>query len=130
MFYSSQIRGSAGAHLGLANIKEEFLGTEDDKIIVVQNPNTSNGVTILVRGSTDYVIEEAKRSIRDALCAVRNILTKNSIVYGGGSCEISTSVLGSKPRARVLKHRKRSGLLQMVLLRFPLCFLGIAASSQ
>lgn len=79
-------------HLGLANVREESLGTEGDKVIVVENPKKSKGVTILVRGSTDFVIEEAKRSIRDALCAVRNILINNHIVYGGGSCEISTSI--------------------------------------
>ncbi|ADM11699.1 T complex protein 1 subunit epsilon [Encephalitozoon intestinalis ATCC 50506] len=78
--------------LGKASIREESLGTENDKIIVVENPERSRAVTILVRGANDLVIEEAKRSIRDALCAVRNILTNNRIVYGGGSSEMSCSL--------------------------------------
>merc|ERR1711963_556679 len=35
------------------------------------------------------VIEEAKRSMHDALCAVRNLVRDNRIVYGGGASEIS-----------------------------------------
>ncbi len=52
----------------------------------------SNCVTILVRGSTEHVIEEAKRSIHDAICSIRNLLVGGGIVYGGGSCEISLSL--------------------------------------
>jgi T-complex protein 1 subunit epsilon len=38
------------------------------------------------------MIEETKRSIHDALCVARNLIRNNSIVYGGGSSEISCSV--------------------------------------
>lgn len=38
------------------------------------------------------IIEETKRSIHDALCVARNLIRNNSIVYGGGSAEISCSI--------------------------------------
>lgn len=38
------------------------------------------------------VIEETKRSMHDALCVARNLIRNNSIVYGGGSSEISCSI--------------------------------------
>jgi T-complex protein 1 subunit epsilon len=38
------------------------------------------------------MIEETKRSIHDALCVARNLIRDNSIVYGGGSPEISCSL--------------------------------------
>ncbi|MBA0772807.1 hypothetical protein Gotri_008127 [Gossypium trilobum] len=38
------------------------------------------------------MIEEIKRSIHDALCVARNLIRNNSIVYGGGSAEISCSI--------------------------------------
>lgn len=82
--------------LGVANVREESLNTENDKIIIVESPNKNKSVTILVRGSNDYIIEETKRSLRDALCAVRNILTNTKIIYGGGSSEINTSINLSK----------------------------------
>lgn len=38
------------------------------------------------------IVEETKRSLHDALCVARNLIRNNSIVYGGGSAEISCSV--------------------------------------
>ena len=38
------------------------------------------------------IIEEAKRSIHDALCTVRNLVTSEKIVYGGGAAEISCAL--------------------------------------
>lgn len=79
-------------YLGIADIKEESLGTENQKVITIESPTKNKAVTIFVRGSTEYIIDEAKRSIRDALCAIRNVIECGRIVYGGGSCEISLSI--------------------------------------
>ncbi|KCZ74490.1 hypothetical protein H311_04545, partial [Anncaliia algerae PRA109] len=76
--------------LGTADLKEISLGTESEKIIVVENKNNNDLVTILIRGSTDAIMEEAIRSVRDALCAARNVLQQR-IVYGGGSFELTCS---------------------------------------
>ena len=38
------------------------------------------------------VVDEAKRSLHDALCVVRNLVKDSRIVYGGGSCELACSV--------------------------------------
>lgn len=38
------------------------------------------------------ILEEAKRSIHDALCVARNLVRDNRIVYGGGAAEISCAV--------------------------------------
>lgn len=42
----------------------------------------------------DYIqiIDEAKRSLHDALCVVRNLVRDNRIVYGGGAAEIACSL--------------------------------------
>ena len=37
-------------------------------------------------------MDEAKRSLHDALCVVRNMVRDNRIVYGGGAAEISCSL--------------------------------------
>lgn len=79
-------------YLGFGSIKEESLGTESEKIITIESPAKNKVVTIFVRGSTEYAIEEAKRSIKDALCAIRNVIDCGKIVYGGGSCEIGLSL--------------------------------------
>lgn len=38
------------------------------------------------------IIEEAKRSLHDALCVIRNLVTDERIVYGGGAAEISCAL--------------------------------------
>lgn len=83
-------------HLGLANVREESIGTDSSKVIIVEGPSKSKAVTILVRGSTEYIIEECKRSLRDALCSIRNIIKNNRIVYGGGSSDMSISLFLDK----------------------------------
>jgi T-complex protein 1 subunit epsilon len=50
------------------------------------------------------MIDEAKRSIHDALCVVRNLVRDARIVYGGGAAEIAASLrvaqVADKVRAR------------------------------
>jgi len=38
------------------------------------------------------MVEETKRSLHDALCVARDLIRDNSIVYGGGSAELSCSL--------------------------------------
>lgn len=61
---------------------------ENMLIIEGANPKT---VTILVRGGNQMIIDEAKRSLTDAMSAVRNLIKDNRIVYGGGAAEVACS---------------------------------------
>lgn len=38
------------------------------------------------------IVDEAKRSMHDALCVVRNLIKNDKIVYGGGASEIACSL--------------------------------------
>jgi T-complex protein 1 subunit epsilon len=38
------------------------------------------------------IVEEAKRSIHDAICVIRNLIKDNRIVYGGGSAELACAI--------------------------------------
>ena len=38
------------------------------------------------------IVEEAKRSLHDALCVIRNLVRDSRIVYGGGAPEIAASL--------------------------------------
>jgi len=66
-------------------------GTTKDKMLVIEQCPNSKAVTIFVRGGNKMIIEEAKRSIHDAICVTRNLIRDSRIVYGGGSCEISSA---------------------------------------
>ncbi|KAJ9453819.1 T-complex protein 1 subunit epsilon [Diplonema papillatum] len=73
-------------------VREVAFGTTKDRMVFVENCSNSKAVTIFIRGGNKMIIEEAKRSIHDALCVVRNLIRDNRIVYGGGSAEISCSL--------------------------------------
>ncbi|OAG29932.1 T-complex protein 1 subunit epsilon [Nematocida displodere] len=68
--------------LGTGSVKEKH-GT-----IRVENPQKGKAVTILVRGGTQAIIEETKRSIQDVLCTVRNIKKDRKLVQGAGAIDL------------------------------------------
>mmetsp|Transcript_8299 Transcript_8299/g.15816 ORF Transcript_8299/g.15816 Transcript_8299/m.15816 type:complete len:552 (-) Transcript_8299:336-1991(-) len=78
--------GSAG------KVREVEFGTESDRMLFIEDCPNSKAVTVLVRGGNQMVVDEAKRSLHDAMCVTRNLITNNRIVYGGGSCEIACSL--------------------------------------
>ena len=76
--------------LGQAGLIEEIsFGTSNEKMLVIKECANTKAVTILVRGSSRMIVGEAKRSLHDAICVVRNLIKDNTIVYGGGSAELS-----------------------------------------
>lgn len=72
-------------------VREVGFGTTKDRMIFLEECPNSNAVTLFIRGSNKMMIEEAKRSLHDAICMVRNLLRDSRIVYGGGSAEIAAS---------------------------------------
>lgn len=42
------------------------------------------------------IVDEAKRALHDAICAVRNLVKDNRVVYGGGAADISCSLAVQK----------------------------------
>lgn len=52
-------------------------------MMILEECQNSKAVTIFIRGGNKMIIEEAKRSLHDALCVVRNLVRDNRIVYGG-----------------------------------------------
>ncbi|RYQ83148.1 hypothetical protein Ahy_B10g101769 isoform A [Arachis hypogaea] len=73
-------------------VREKSFGTTKDRMLYIEHCANSRAVTIFTRGGNKMIIEETKRSLHDALCVARNLIRNNSIVYGGGSAEISCSI--------------------------------------
>jgi T-complex protein 1 subunit delta len=48
----------------------------------------SKTVSVLVRGSNQLILDEAERSLHDALCVVRALVKKRSLVPGGAAVEM------------------------------------------
>ena len=83
----------SNAKLGHAGVvREVAFGTTKDRMIVIEECKDSRAVTVFVRGGNKMIIEEAKRSIHDAMCVTRNLVRDNRVVYGGGAAEIACSI--------------------------------------
>ncbi|XP_018329979.1 T-complex protein 1 subunit delta [Agrilus planipennis] len=79
-------------NLSNAELAEEvgFGGNRMVKITGIQNPGKT--ITLLVRGSNKLVMEEAERSLHDALCVVRCLVRKRAVIAGGGAPEIELAL--------------------------------------
>jgi len=97
--------------LGYAEVAEERKVGED-KWVFIEGCQNPKAVTLLVRGGTEKVVDEAERSIHDALCVVRDIVLTPSVVAGGGAPELEVS-------SRVRKWAESlSGKEQLAALAF------------
>ena len=67
--------------------KVEEVKIGDDKLIYVRECKNPKAVTIVIRGGSTHVIDEAERSLHDSLCVVRNVVEDGKIVAGGGAAE-------------------------------------------
>jgi archaeal chaperonin len=67
--------------------KVEEVKIGDDKLIYVRECKNPKAVTIVIRGASNNVIDEAERSLHDGLCVVRNVIEDGKIVAGGGAPE-------------------------------------------
>ena len=72
--------------LGYARVVEEKkIG--GDQMTFIRDCRDPKAVTILVRGSTEHVVDEVDRSVEDAVGAVSSAIEVGKVVYGAGSPE-------------------------------------------
>ncbi|CAF0858075.1 unnamed protein product [Didymodactylos carnosus] len=78
--------------LGTAELVEE-LSCGNDKIVKITGvAHPGHTVSILLRGSNKLVLEEADRSIHDALCVIRCLVKERALIAGGAAPEIELAV--------------------------------------
>lgn len=86
----SNLDDLSSKELGLADLVEERK-VETDKWVFVEGCRHPKSVTILIRGGSQRVVDEAERSIHDALMVSKDVLERPAIVAGGGSPESYTA---------------------------------------
>ena len=72
--------------LGSAQLVEERK-VETDKWVFIEGCRNPKAVSILVRGGSQRVVDEAERSMHDALMVVKDVIEHPSVVVGGGAPE-------------------------------------------
>jgi thermosome len=78
--FSKDDLGSAGL------VEEQKLAGEE--MIFVRDCKDPKSVSILIRGGTEHVVDEAQRAMEDAVLGVVSALELGKVVTGGGSVEI------------------------------------------
>jgi chaperonin GroEL (HSP60 family) len=72
--------------LGYADVVEEKT-LDNDRLLFFEGCRDPKAVTILIRGGSKRVIEEAERSVHDALMVAKDVLQEPALVAGGGGAE-------------------------------------------
>lgn len=77
--------------LASADLVEEVVTGSSKVVKITGAANPGKTMTVLVRGSNKLILEEAERSIHDALCVIRCLVKKRALIAGGGAPEIEVS---------------------------------------
>ncbi len=86
----SNIDELSAADLGFAALVEERK-VETDKWVFVEGCRNPKAVSILVRGGSQRVVDEAERSVHDAIMAVKDVVEYPYITVGAGAPEVYIS---------------------------------------
>ena len=77
----------SASDLGYAKLVEERK-VETDKWVFVEGCKNPKAVSILVRGGSQRVVDEAERSVHDAIMAVKDVVEYPYITVGAGAPEV------------------------------------------
>jgi len=84
----SDLDSAEAADLGSANVEYD----EDEDLTYVEGLDEhSHGVTLLLRGSTEHVVDEIERGIQDALAVVADTIAEGTVLPGGGAPEVEVA---------------------------------------
>ncbi|CAG9791978.1 unnamed protein product [Diatraea saccharalis] len=72
----------------------------DECLIRFSGVELGSACTIVIRGATQQVIDEAERSLHDALCVLAATVKEPKIIYGGGASEMLMAEAVSRVAAR------------------------------
>ncbi|MEM1942634.1 MAG: thermosome subunit beta [Candidatus Caldarchaeum sp.] len=87
----SRIDDLTPADLGKAALVEERRVGED-KMVFVEGCDNPRSLTILIRGGTQRIVDEAERSLKDAINVVKDVIVEGKVIAGGGAGEIETAL--------------------------------------
>ncbi len=92
--------------LGSAELVEEVSidDTEHKVVKVTGVPNPGRTMSILIRGSNRMVLDEADRSLHDALCVLRSLVKQRFLIPGGGCAETEVRRTLVRTHAHVLLY--------------------------
>lgn len=85
--------------LGFCELIEEVMIGEES-LIRFSGVALGSACTVVIRGATQQIIDEAERSLHDALCVLAATVKEPKVVYGGGASEMLMAEAVSQAAAR------------------------------
>ena len=82
--------------LGSADLIEEVQSAGSKIVKVTGTKSAGKTVSIICRGANSLILDEAERSLHDALCVIRCLVKKKALIAGGGAPEIEIATQLSK----------------------------------
>ena len=83
--------GLSSADLGNAGaVEEKKIG--DDKMTFITGCKNPKAVSLLIRGTTDHIVDELERALHDALSVVKVALEDGKMTAGGGSAATAVAM--------------------------------------
>jgi len=67
-------------------IEEVMIG--EDKLIHFSGVEMGEACSVVLRGATKQILDEADRSLHDALCVLQQTVKETRVIYGGGCSEM------------------------------------------
>ncbi len=64
---------------------------ENEGLFYIEGGEDAHGVTLLLRGSTDHVVDELERGVTDALDVVASTVANGAVLGGGGAPEVEVA---------------------------------------
>ena len=83
----SDLESATAEDLGRATVTRD----ERDGLFYVEGDEDAHGVTLLLRGSTEHVVDELERGMEDALDVVSTTAADGRVLAGGGAVEVEVA---------------------------------------
>jgi T-complex protein 1 subunit beta len=81
----------ASTKLGSCKLVEEIMIGED-RFIKFSGCQANEACTIVLRGSGLHILDEAERSLHDAICVLSQTIINKKTIFGGGNSEIQMAI--------------------------------------
>nr|WP_276273920.1 thermosome subunit beta [Halomicroarcula sp. GDY20] len=83
----SDLDSASEADLGHGSVSRDA----SEGLFYVEGGEDAHGVTLLLRGSTDHVVDELERGVQDALDVVASTVANGAVLGGGGAPEVEVA---------------------------------------
>merc|ERR1712194_499817 len=74
----------------VADVSEVMIG--EDKVIHFSGCKRNESCSLVLRGSSSHILDEAERSMHDALCVLVKTVQNKHVIYGGGNSEMQMAL--------------------------------------